>query len=186
MHLPVIGIVTLAVASHLLPQALGLPTMSSQRAPTPTTLIIAWFAALLAIQSGVESAWDIYATAGPRPRIVNLIRILLTGAVGAVISVSVLGNAAMTITAVSGLVGAGLLGGAVLGHRLAWVAPTSYLLVIIGAGAIDPIGSPRLWAAPGNPTPGPAEAALSSTLLLLGAIAWWRSSTRQVSLQHRD
>lgn len=181
-----VGLVALVAGSLVLPQALGLPTLSPQSLPTPATLIIAWFGSVIAAQAGFEPAWDVYATAGPRPRVVNLLRVITVGAVGAGISAFNLGNAAMSFTALAALLGVALISGAAFGHRLSWLAPTAYLLVIIGAGAANVIGTPRLWATPGNPTPGAAAFTLAAALLVSGVLAWWVSGSRQAEQQNRN
>ena len=181
-----VGLLALAAIALVLPQALALPTFSRQGLATPTVLIVSWFGALLAAQAGFEPAWDLYATEGTRTRVLNLTRILLVGAAAALISWLALGNAAMSLTSLASMLGVALVSAATLGHRLAWIAPTAYLLVIVGAGAVDPVGSPRLWATPGNPSPGEPAFALATALLVLGLCSWLASSRRQSQLDTRD
>lgn len=169
-----------------MPYAIALPHFSPTYLAIPSTLFTSWFAAVLAAHAGFEPAWDLYATAGPRARVMNMSRVVFVALAGATISGWVLGNTAMSFTSVAAQVGVALLGGAVLGHRLAWLAPTVYVLVIIGAGAFDPAGAAHSWAVASDPVPGSREFLVAASLLFLGAIAWWRSSSAQSSLHDRD
>lgn len=181
-----IGILVVAVAGVALPAAIPLPNFSPQGLATPSTLITAWIAALLATHGGFEPAWDLYATGGTRPQLFNLARIVSVAAAGGILCAVTLGNFAMTFAALCAMLGLALLGGAVLGHRSAWIPPTAYLLVLVGAGAVDAVGTPRPWAAPATSQPGPLGSALAAGLLLVGAAAWWHSSAKQVDLHQRE
>lgn len=180
-----IGLIGVAVAGALLPSLLALPSLASQSVGTPRTLVVAWLVALIAMHSAFEPDWGLYATAGVRPRIVNLCRILLIASAGGILCAATSKQADMSAGATATMLGLGLLGGALLGHGSSWLLPTVYLLVLVGAGSVDVLGNTRWWAVPTREQANGASIVAATALVVLGSALWWRSAGHQTSLHHR-
>lgn len=177
------GMITLVCSAWLLPAVVPLPALAQDAAARPAAALAGWLVAVLAAHVGGEPSWQLFATSGSRPRVINALRILVTALAGVAAIGWFTGTWFTAFNAVTALLGWALIAAATLGHRHAWALPTIHLfaaLALAGSGTGSDLPA---WAWILSGTPDATDLTLSAVLLTVGVILWGKSPTRQADEQ---